>query len=135
MLAILLFRLSMLVLLSGLCVAVWGFSKSDKMGYIFVAIFFMLMLALHLYTGPFRPVPTDPELQAKIDQTITEYLQNLQTESAGSEIEPRRVSVSARFMVLPSLLSLIASVILVIGLWFLAWAEPKDDPESSNILS
>ena len=131
MTVILLFRLSMLVMLAGLCVAVWGFSKSDKSGYIFVAIFFLLMLALLLYTGPFRPVPTDPELQAKIDQTITEYLQ---TESAGSEIEPRRVSVSARFMVLPSLLSLIASVMLVVGLWLLAWAEPKDDPEGGNVL-
>ena len=131
MLAILLFRLSMLVMLAGLCVAVWGFSKSDKMGYLFVAIFFMLMLALLLYVGPFRPVPTDPELQAKIVQTITEYRQ---AENTGSEIKTHTVKMSASFVVLPSVLSFIASVLLVVGLWLLAWAEPKDDPESGNVL-
>ena len=131
MLGILLFRLSMLVMLAGLCVAVWGFSKSDKMGYLFVAIFFMLMFALLLYTGPFRPVSTDPELQAKIVQTITEYRQ---AENTGSEIETHTVKVSARVAVLPSLLSFIASVLLVVGLWLLAWVEPKDDAESGNVL-
>ena len=132
MLAILLFRLSMLVMLAGLCVAVWGFSKSDKMGYLFVAIFFMLMFALLLYTGPFRPVRTDPELQAKIVQTITEYRQ---AENTGSEIKTHTVKMSASLAVLPSLLSFIASVLLVVGLWLLAWAEPKDDAESGNVLS
>ena len=132
MLAILLFRLSMLVMLAGLCVAVWGFSKSDKMGYLFVAIFFMLMFALLLYTGPFRPVRTDPELQAKIVQTITEYRQ---AENTGSEIKTHTVRMSSSLAVLPSRLSFIASVLLVVGLWLLAWAEPKDDAESGNVLS
>ncbi len=132
MLAILLFRLSMLVMLAGLCVAVWGFSKSNKIGYIFVAIFFVLMLALFFYTGLFRPVPTDPELQAKISQTIIEYRQ---AENTGSEIKTQIVRVSASFVVLPSVLNFIASVLLVVGLWLLAWAEPKDDPESGNVLS
>ncbi len=131
MLAILLFRVWMLVMLAGLCVAVWGFSKSDKMGYLFVAIFFMLMLALLLYVGPFRPVPTDPELQAKIVQTITEYRQ---AENTGSEIKTQIVRMSSSLAVLPSLLSFIASVLLVVGLWLLAWAEPKDDAESGNVL-
>lgn len=128
MLTVFLFRVGMLVMLSGLCVAVWGFSKSDKMGYILVAISFVLLLALFLYTGPFTSKPTDPELQAKINQTITEYLES---ESAGSAIEVHRVKVS--YSVVPSLLSFVASVILVIGLWLLAWAEPKDDPESDKM--
>ena len=131
MLAILLFRVWMLVMLAGLCVAVWGFSKSDKSGYIFVAIFFLLMLALFLYTGPFPSEPADPELQAKINQTITEYLE---TERAGSGETVHLVRMVIRQSVVPGVLGLLASVVLVIGLWLLAWAEPKDDAESGNVL-
>ena len=129
MLAIVLFRLGMLVMLAGLCVAAWGYSRSDKSGYIFIAIYFVLMLALFLYTGPVRSEPADPELQAKINQTITEYLQ---TESAGSEIETHRVRVSVSVAVIPSLLIFIASVILVAGLWLLGWADARDDTETGT---
>ena len=126
MTAILLYRLSTMVMLSGLCVAVWAYSRSDKSGYIFVAIFFVLTLAVFLYTGPIRSEPVDSELRAKIDQTITEYLQ---TESAGSAIEVHRVKVS--YSVIPSLLYLIASVTLVAGLWLLGRADAKEDTETA----
>lgn len=128
MLTIVLFRLWMLVMLAGVCVAVWGFSRSDKSGYILVAIFFVLMLALFLYTGPFVSEPADPELQAKINQAITEVMQ---AEKAGSEGTIHAARISTRLSVIPTLLSFIASVILVVGLWLLARADAKGDTEKA----
>ncbi len=127
-----LMMLWMLIMLSGLCVAVWGYSKSDKKGYLFVAVSFILALLMFFLTMPFMGAGTaDPEVQAKINEAVTEILQ---AENAGSGVIVQ-AAIRIQRSVAPSVLFLLASALLVIGLWLLAWVEPTDEPEIGNEVS
>ena len=124
--------LSPLSYTAGCCVALWAFWKCRKEGYLILAAYFALAVFYFVALPPInramaahRKPDISIETEKKLNAAIHEATQRVLAE-AGVDRLPAVVHTNISFD---------GTLVLVIGLWLVAWKETKPQNQASDATS